>query len=214
MVGTSRGFRTRERIASSGGMSGVEMDVDVDVESGTDPDAEGDFEVDVEGYVDVDGDGEGDGDGNGTTEDDEVDIDGQPIAGPSNHAYARHDLHPRYERVRKEKPKPKVKVRRAEVGEVASAFRAARADRARAVSLEEEGRGGRVPQLTVTVISTSAAEASSPRKGKGKAREGEFRDPRGAESGWHGHPFADGYGDLGGVSVFLSSSDHPLTFCF
>lgn len=57
LVGTSRGFRTRERIPSSGGMSGVEMDVD-------------DVEVDVEA--------------DGTTED-ELDGEGQPIAGPSRH---------------------------------------------------------------------------------------------------------------------------------
>lgn len=138
------------------------MDVDLDVGAGMDMEAEVvDVEAgsDMEAYGEVDIDVEGDGDG--TTED-EIDIDRQPIAGPSNHhsshnaryASTSSDVHWRHERGVGGKRKEK----RAKVGEVASAFRASHPLRAHMS-----------PEITVTV--SPATVSPSLRKGKGKARE-------------------------------------------
>ncbi|KAF7980235.1 hypothetical protein HWV62_39361 [Athelia sp. TMB] len=136
LVGTTRGFRARERVGGSGGLSGCEMDVDLEPSIRR----RERWDADEEGDVDVEGDGDADADG--TTEDElDVDGDGPPVAGPSRWAGMRKET------------------RRVDVGEVAHAFRASNRP---SLSPQE------LPRLTVSPATLSP----SPRKGKGKARDG------------------------------------------
>ena len=163
LIGTERGFRTRERVPWSGGMSGVEMDVDVD--------GEGDVE-----FVDVEGGGDDDGDEMDRLEEEgdaDADTDG-PIAGPST-------LRERGERRR-----------RVDVADVAIAFRASQHPHIPTSPIRPHKPALSLPTLTLSPATSSpsprkrvriSASGGGGASAKGKGRAAEIDDGEGEEEG-------------------------------